>query len=80
LETRVGDLEGKSLLVNLGSTSAVALSGVNQNIGIKGTLPIANGGTGATSITANRVLFASGNAITTSSHSIDSTKLAINTS
>lgn len=80
LETRVGDLEKKSLLVNLGSTSAVALSNVNQNIGIKGTLPIANGGTGATSITANRVLFVSGNAITTSSHSIDSTKLAINTS
>ena len=44
------------------------------------TIPISKGGTGATSITANRVLFASGNAITASSHSIDSTKLAINTS
>ena len=78
LKTRVGDLEGKSLLVNLGSTSAVALSNVNQNIGIKGTLPVSNGGTGATSATANRILYFTNNALTASNHYMNASKLAIN--
>lgn len=45
-------------------------------------VPIANGGTGATSITANRLLYNNGNAtspkIAASSHYISSTKVAIN--
>ncbi len=42
------------------------------------SVPIENGGTGTTSITENRLLYATNSAITASSHYIDSTKIAIN--
>ena len=41
-------INDKNLQVDLSSTSSVKLSAVNNNIGIKNTLSIANGGTGAT--------------------------------
>lgn len=42
------------------------------------TLPITNGGTGTTSIAGNRLMYVYNSAITTSSHYVNGTKLAIN--
>lgn len=41
-------------------------------------VPISNGGTGATSFTTNKLLFSNGSALTSSNHSIDSTRVAVN--
>ena len=43
-----------SMLVNLGSTTAVSVFAASPRPGITGTLPITNGGTGATSASAAR--------------------------
>ena len=42
------------------------------------SVPIANGGTGATALTPNRLLYATSSAVTTSSHYIDGDQLFVN--
>jgi len=50
----------------------------NKNLTTTGTLSIAQGGTGATSLTDNRLLYPSSSILTSGGHYINSTKLAIN--
>lgn len=47
-------------LSNTGSSNNPAWAQVNLTNGVTGTLPVANGGTGATTFTAGRVLFGNG--------------------
>lgn len=68
-----------SLQVNLASTSAVSIFTASPRPGVTGTLGIANGGTGASSMTANRMVFTNetGTAMTSGYHYVDSGKVAI---
>lgn len=51
----------RTIQTNLASTSAASFNGsANITPGVTGTLPVANGGTGATSLTANNVLLGNG--------------------
>jgi len=48
----------RDFLTNLASTSAAGFNGsANNTHGVTGTLPVANGGTGATTFTANGILY-----------------------
>lgn len=47
-------------LSNTGTSNNPAWAQVNMADGVTGTLPVANGGTGATSLTANRILVGNG--------------------
>ena len=74
-----GITSNPSMLVNLGSTSAASVFAASPRPGITGTLGVANGGTGVTSWTANRVLYASAaTTLSCTSHYVSSTKMAIN--
>ena len=73
-----GITSNPSMLVNLGSTTADTVFEATPRPGVTGKLGIANGGTGATSLSANRMLFVSGTTLTTSSHYVASGKLAVN--
>ena len=51
----------RTIQTNLASTSAASFNGsANITPGVTGTLPVGNGGTGATSLTANNVLLGNG--------------------
>lgn len=52
---------GKTIRTNLGSTAAATFDGTsNITPGISGTLPVANGGTGATTLTSGYALIGNG--------------------
>jgi hypothetical protein len=51
----------RTIQTNLASTSSASFNGsANVTPGVTGTLPVANGGTGATTLTANNVLLGNG--------------------
>lgn len=71
----------RSLKVALGSTTAVTFDGsaAQDSIPVSGTLPTANGGTGNTSFTANRLLYTeSASKMSSTSHYASTTQVAIN--
>lgn len=71
----------RTIQTNLASTSSASFDGsANITPGITGTLGIANGGTGNSSPTANRLCFVNSNntAIVMGYHYADTTKVAIN--
>lgn len=53
-------------LANTGSSNSPAWAQVNLTNGVTGTLPFANGGTGATSFAANRIPYSTGSVLTSS--------------
>lgn len=74
-----GMTSNPSMLVNLGSTSAASVFAASPRPGITGTLGVANGGTGVTSWTTNRLIYASGaTTFSTSSHYISNSTVCIN--
>ena len=61
----------RAFQTDLASTSAVNFDGSAANThGVTGTLPVANGGTGATSFTANELLFGNGTSAIQSSSNL----------
>jgi hypothetical protein len=70
----------RTIRTNLASTSTASFDGsANITPGVTGTLGVANGGTGVTSWTTNRLIYASGaTTLTTSSHYISSSTVCIN--
>lgn len=58
--TGVADTVSNSVLTNLSSTTAGNIYTAEPRPGVTGTLAVTNGGTGQTSFTANRLVYASG--------------------
>jgi hypothetical protein len=72
----------RTFQTNLASTSTASFNGsANVTPGVTGTLPVANGGTGATTFTANQILKGNGTSSISNSNLFSSgTTLGLNTS
>ena len=71
----------RSFITNLGSESAASVDGSTgpYNLGVTGTLPVSHGGTGNTTFTASRAIYAeTATKLSSSGHYMSSSKLAIN--
>ena len=71
----------RSFITNLGSESAASVDGSTgpYNLGVTGTLPVSHGGTGNTTFTASRAIYAeTATKLSSSEHYMSSSKLAIN--
>lgn len=71
----------RSFITNLGSESPASVDGSTgpYNLGVTGTLPVSHGGTGNTTFTASRAIYAeTATKLSSSGHYMSSSKLAIN--
>lgn len=71
----------RNFITNLGSESFASVDGSTgpYNLGVTGTLPISHGGTGNTTQTANRAIYAeTASKLSSSGHYMSSNKMAIN--
>lgn len=71
----------RNFITNLGSESFASVDGSTgpYNLGVTGTLPISHGGTGNTTQTANRAIYAeTASKLSSSGHYMSSSKMAIN--
>lgn len=71
----------RNFITNLGSESFASVDGSigPYNLGVTGTLPISHGGTGNTTQTANRAIYAeTASKLSSSGHYMSSSKMAIN--
>lgn len=71
----------RNFITNLGSESPASVDGSTgpYNLGVTGTLPVSHGGTGNTTFTASRAIYAeTATKLSSSGHYMSSSKLAIN--
>ena len=71
----------RKFITNLGSESSASVDGSTgpYNLGVTGTLPVSHGGTGNTTFTASRAIYAeTATKLSSSGHYMSSSKLAIN--
>ena len=71
----------RKFITNLGSESSASVDGSTgpYNLGVTGTLPVSHGGTGNTTFTASRAIYAeTATKLSSSEHYMSSSKLAIN--
>ena len=72
-------VSANSVIVNLASTAGASIFAASPRPGVTGTLPVANGGTGNTAMTANRLVWSeSASKLEAGYHYANSTKVAIN--
>lgn len=77
--TNGGTLLDTTFQVNLSAQTAATINAQNRaEMGVTGILPIANGGTGASTLSANKLLYIKDSKFTASKHYIDNDKIQIN--